>query len=680
MNTFLNLIPTEHVSTLGWTLLHALWQGTLLCLLAALGFYLLRHHSARSRYIAGVSLLGTQLLASLATYVYYLPAAAAPSVASPSGAMAPVAAFTPYGVPATLPLLLRAQLWITAHLSELVVCWLIGVGLLLLRFAGGWLYLERLRYTSRPVTDRTWTTRFGVLVARLDVSQSVEFRETARIMTPMVVGVLRPVVLVPLGLMAGLSPAEAEAILAHELAHIRRYDYLVNLLQSLVEVVYFFHPGLWWLSDKIRAEREHCCDDLAMAVCGDRVSLAHALVRVAEFRQESSLVVAFAADKPLLLQRIRRVLGVSEKPRRHRFGYVPSAALLLSLLVGASVYAYQKEESSEKKEDKPIHHSERLAVKNTLTGVPAPIVTLAPDASIDTIIISLTDTITRPSTETLAERTRYFDHVMVMEGDSFRKKTMDVVMAEHHEKMRALQQQMKPYQEEIQALQKQMEPLHKKMANLHLEMEKQRFEVERVQREQEKVEWKKEQAMEARQKLVEKRSAVMYPKSGQAKLSEAELEKQLATYENQIKAKEQEITALNEQIAQSRKQMEEVEKPMNTLETEMEKVSREMETYSEKIEAVGEKMEVIGEKMELEAQKMGAYMPHPPAPYRPAKSPRLQGKVAPAPAASYSPKAAPALQGTAAPYPPKAALAPAMKGKAAPPAKTTLTPAPPRKK
>ena len=646
MNSFLNLIPASHVSTLGWTLLHSLWQGALLCLLAAVWFHLLRRRPAHSRYVAGVSLLGAQLMASLATYVYYLPATASALVASSPEAFAPVVTFATYGMAAPLPPLLRAQLWVTAHMSELVVCWLIGVGLLLLRFAGGWLYLEKLRYTSRPVTDRTWTTRFGVLLARLDVSQAVEFRETARIVTPMVVGVLRPVVLVPLGLMAGLSPAEAEAILAHELAHIRRYDYLVNLLQSLVEVVYFFHPGLWWLSNRIRAEREHCCDDLAMAVCGDRLSLAHALVRVAEFRQESSLVVAFAADKPLLLQRIRRVLGVSEKPSRRVFGYVPTAALLLSLLVGASVYAYQKVEPDDNKTSAKSGTASEIQIANHL----AERVQL-----LDTLIETVVATPVEVANE-IEEEIAVVAEVPLVLNDTLREK-----MAGHHEKMRVLQQQMKPHQDEMQALHKQMEPLHKKMANLHLDMEKQRFEVERVQREQEKMEWKKEQAMEARQKLVEKRSAVMYPKAGQTKLSEAELEKQLATFESQIKAKEQEITALNDQIAQSRKQMEEVEKPMNNLEAEMEKISREMETYGEKIEAVSEKMEVIGRKMEVEARKMEAYMPAAP------RTPKaLRGQAVPAP-----------------PRAPKATPAPHVKGKAAPlppPATPAAPPVPPKKK
>ncbi len=662
MKQFIDLISPAQASALGWTLLHSLWQGALLGTLAAVGFYLLRRKSAESRYTVGVVMLGAQIVASMATYIYYIPSSIQKIPATLPETLASVATYTGYTAPASLPLLLRVQLWLTLHLNDLVVCWMVGVGLLLLRFVGGWAYLERLRYTSRRVKDTNWNTRFGLLVARLNVSQSVDFRESARIVTPMVIGVIQPVVLVPLGLFTGLSAAQAEAILAHELAHIRRYDYLVNLVQSLVEVLYFFHPVLWWLSNRIRAEREHCCDDLAMAVCGDPLSLAHALVRVAEFRQESSLVVAFAANKPLLLQRVKRVLGVSEKPRQRVFGYFPMALVFLSLLVGASVHAYQKEKTTEKK----IRKVETLnwePASYSLASIPAE-QKFRGDTIIEAEVVAVVDATVAP---VLVSVNTDLAVILGKISGEFANDTLQKKMAEYHEKMRVLQQQMKPHQEEMQALHKQTEPLQRRMADLQLDMEKQQFEVERVQREQEKVEWKKQQAMEARQQLIEKRSASM-----QNKLSESDLEKQMATFESQIKAKEQEITTLNEQIAQSRKKMQEVEKPMNDLSGQMEKISEEMEAYGDKIEAISDKMEVIGRKMELESNAMNEYMPAPPPPPKSPKAPGAamgKGKIAPVPAKP------------AAPPTPKASGIPAIKGKIAPPpapAKATAPPKPPR--
>jgi uncharacterized coiled-coil protein SlyX len=193
----------------------------------------------------------------------------------------------------------KIQMWLSAHLYELVVCWLIGAAFLLLRFAAGWIFTERLRFNAHVVMDKEWRARFGVITAKMNISKSIEFRETAKILTPMVIGAFSPVVLIPIGLLSGFSTAQVEAILAHELAHIRRNDYLINMFQSFVEVLFFFHPAIWWLSDRIRAEREHCCDDIALAVCGDKMSLAHALVKVAEWQTAPRMAMAFASQEDL---------------------------------------------------------------------------------------------------------------------------------------------------------------------------------------------------------------------------------------------------------------------------------------------------------------------------------------------------------------------------------------------
>lgn len=635
MKNFFDLIPSPQVAALGWTLLHSIWQAALLATVAALGFYLLRRYSAQARYSLGVAVLGTQILVSIVTYLYYLPSSIEKTAVSALATNPSAATLAQYSGPiAPLPTLLKIQLWLAAHLNELVICWFIGVGILLLRFAGGWFYLERLRFASRPVKDQVWHTRFGVLVAKLNIGRSVELRETARIVTPMVVGVLQPIVLVPIGLMAGLSVQQVEAILAHELAHIRRHDYFVNLIQSFVEVVYFFHPALWWLSDRIRAEREHCCDDLAMAVCDDRLSLAHALVRVAEFRHESSLVVAFAANKPLLLRRVRRVLGVAEPSSRRLAGYLPMAVVLLSLLVGVSVYAFQGEETK----------SDRLS--------PVKVQEMRNEVALPGFIKNtfVTDTLRDKEVAVLSleepvEVDRE-DNIVIYRNDTTQKK-----MVEYHAKMQEYQQQMQPYHKEIQALQQQMQPLHARIADMQLTMEKEQFEVERFQREQEKIEWKKQNAQEARQKLMEKRSAIMYPKNGQAKPTPGDTEKQLADAEAQIKAKEQEITGLNDQIAQSRKQMNEAEKPLENLNAEMEKINQETEVFDRKMEAISEKMEVIGQKMEMEARKMEKLLPPPPPVERPARIKGV-GKIAPTPPTPpRSPKAPTSIQGKVAPVP-----------------------------
>ncbi len=624
MKNLLSLFSSAHVSALGWTLLHSLWQAALLGLVAVAGFYLLRRRSAQSRYTLGVAALGTQILASVATYFYYLPAVLQNTATSlTTYYQFTGTAFTASGPVAPVPMVLQVQLWLATHLSELVICWLIGVGVLLLRFAGGWFYLERLRFVSRPVSDRGWQARFGVLVARLDIGRAVELRETARIVTPMVVGVLRPVVLVPIGLLAGLSVAQVEAILAHELAHIRRHDYLVNLMQSFVEVVYFFHPVLWWLSARIRAEREHCCDDLAMAVCEDRMSLAHALVRVAEFRNQPALVVAFAGNKRQLLSRVRRVLGVAEPSSRRLAGYLPMAVVLLSLSVGASVYGFQGEDSIEEKTDSSLQAKKHIARDSDKEVFVEKMLDIDVfeniNINVDTLIeaketekysnqpgiqraieLAMAEQNSGQHNQQVRELLRLARENTISNNDTLQKK-----MAEYHAKIEALQKEMQPYQEEMQKLQQQMQPLHQRIDDLNLQVEKEHFAVERFQREEQKLEWKKDQLMQTRQQIMEKSEAVLRPRNGQARTSAAEAEKQLAEFESQIKAKEQEIMTLNDQIKQNHAQAKEAEKPMDDLNAKMEEINREAEVYSRKMEEIGRKMEVVGRKMEKVAGEMG---------------------------------------------------------------------------
>ncbi len=172
------------------------------------------------------------------------------------------------------------------------------------------------------------------LCRRLEIRRAVAFLESSAVSVPMVVGWLRPVVLVPASTLTGLSPRQLEAILAHELAHVRRHDYLVNLLQTAVETLLFYHPAVWWVSVQIRRERESCCDDLAVAVCGDRLGYARALVDLESLRTPAPRLV-LAASGGSLSDRVRRLVGAPGRPSRR-----PWAAGLLALALlpaGAAV-------------------------------------------------------------------------------------------------------------------------------------------------------------------------------------------------------------------------------------------------------------------------------------------------------------------------------------------------------
>ncbi len=157
------------------------------------------------------------------------------------------------------------------------LAWLVGVAGCSIRLLGGWLITARLRSATARLAPVEWQARLAPLMKRMGVLRRVSLRASTRIEAPMAMGWLRPVILVPVGALAGLSTEQVEGLLAHELAHIRRHDYLVNLLQSLAEAVLFYHPAVWWVSRQIRTEREHCCDDLAVAATGATCSPTRAL-------------------------------------------------------------------------------------------------------------------------------------------------------------------------------------------------------------------------------------------------------------------------------------------------------------------------------------------------------------------------------------------------------------------
>jgi Zn-dependent protease with chaperone function len=302
---------TTPVEVIGWTLLHFLWQGTFVALALAGCLLLVPHGWARVRYAAACIALVAMALAPASTAAALLSGAMTAAGASSALGLSPVAGWIGgaggvggrFDASAT-GLAGGAGTWLT----WLVTAWALGVLVSTTRLAGGWWQARRLLTREAMEAEAAWTTIVGRLARQLEIRQPVRLLQSARVHVPLVVGSLRPVLLLPAAALSGLTPRQIEAILAHELAHIRRHDYLVNLLQSGVETVLFYHPAVWWVSHAIRVEREHCCDDLAVRTCGDPVLYARALTTLETLRGDR-FRVAMAASSGSLLSRVRRVLG-----------------------------------------------------------------------------------------------------------------------------------------------------------------------------------------------------------------------------------------------------------------------------------------------------------------------------------------------------------------------------------
>jgi uncharacterized protein involved in exopolysaccharide biosynthesis/beta-lactamase regulating signal transducer with metallopeptidase domain len=305
---------------LGWALLHSLWQGALVAALFGLLRAGLRRASAHQRYLAGCGALAVLAALPVATLVCNwtpMPEGGATAGLFLSGVY--------HGVPgpATGPLpgsvlgiptfsSFQSILDLLGRLApSLAGAWLLGVVVLSLRLGRGCCWVRRIRSQAGDLPDTDLIERLNDLRLRLGISRPVRLLRSALVEVPAVVGWLRPVILLPAATMAGLDPAQLEAILAHELAHIRRFDYLVNACQCAVEILMFYHPAVWWISRCVRDERENCCDDLVVAVCEDRLTYARALATLEKSRAELP-ELAFAASGGPLLQRIRRLLGAAD--------------------------------------------------------------------------------------------------------------------------------------------------------------------------------------------------------------------------------------------------------------------------------------------------------------------------------------------------------------------------------
>ena len=344
------LLDEPVVQAVGWALLHFIWQGTLIAAIAAIALRTLRDSAADVRYVVAAVALSLMATMPVVTGVQAWRALTAERVGAVDAAPQPsgsevAAPQTPAASRVTMPFTLTGSGAVSSRpgaverwLPLFVIAWMGGVLLLALRLAGGWIWIRRMTSREAIVPEPALEAMVRRLARSLHISRTVRLLLSSGVEVPTVIGWLKPTVLLPLSALSGLSPLQIEAILAHELAHVRRHDYLVNLLQTLLETLLFYHPAVWWLSRRIRAEREHCCDDLAVSLCGDPVTYARALADLEELRALNGRLVLAATGGPLL-DRIRRLLSAPATHAGRGPAWLAASAavvLMLGIVVSAA--------------------------------------------------------------------------------------------------------------------------------------------------------------------------------------------------------------------------------------------------------------------------------------------------------------------------------------------------------
>jgi beta-lactamase regulating signal transducer with metallopeptidase domain len=335
------------IYTIGWALIHFVWQGGLIALATAAALASCRHRSSEARYAIACAGLVAMLAAPAITAAVVgtsdqtiAPGGSASPTVSTSASLSPA---PPTARLQTASQSLAATAARTASTVErwlpiVVSAWLSGVMLLLARFTGASFRVRRLRLASVDEPLSPWQATGERLAAQLRLDVGFRIVESALVDAPSVIGMMRPIIFLPVTALTGLGPHQIEALIAHELAHIRRRDYAVNIAQTVAEALLFFHPAVWWISARIRQEREHCCDDVAVETCGEPVDYAAALAELAAWRSRDLALSVGAADGPLLA-RVRRVLRAPSEDAPRPSGGLAVLALGLLVSAGAIVHS-----------------------------------------------------------------------------------------------------------------------------------------------------------------------------------------------------------------------------------------------------------------------------------------------------------------------------------------------------
>jgi beta-lactamase regulating signal transducer with metallopeptidase domain/peptidoglycan/xylan/chitin deacetylase (PgdA/CDA1 family) len=356
------------IENLGWTLVHSVWQFALVAAGLWVVLRLIRVGAANERYVVSVCALALAVILPVGTYWQISRSADAGDLLAQierpdeslgygdgrgNEAVRPIErrlaasgqeatedgggwslswlrAFTVGRFPALFPI----AVWL----------WLLGVAAFSLRLAGGVWQIRKLKTTgAEPVNDE-WQKRFESLIERLGIRRTVEFVRSDILRTPIAVGVIKPMILVPASLFLQIDPRQLESIIAHELIHIRRYDPMVSLAQSVAETIYFYHPCVWWISRQIRREREFAADAAVVHVfADDRLVYAAALANLEEIRLLAKIQappMAAAADGGNLMNRIQRILQNKTEIRRASSAWSAGLALVLISAVLLAVFSY----------------------------------------------------------------------------------------------------------------------------------------------------------------------------------------------------------------------------------------------------------------------------------------------------------------------------------------------------
>lgn len=558
MKKLTDIINYNTSSALGWTLIHSIWQGFAILLVFGILYYVFK--PSVTRYRLGIGALTLQFVAAIATFfTIYQPVSTSATLPSNQAfgnflLNNPNLIFTPK----KLSFIQQIEFFLQNNLDVFVMIWLVGTTLLLLRLVVGFTHVQSLKVQQVNPISADIQALMNNLLEKTQMPATIKLLESARANVPMTIGWIKPVVLLPVGIASGLTIKQLEAILAHELAHIKRYDYLVNIFQNFVEILFFFHPATWFISGKVRDERENCCDDFAVEICGDSLVLAKALTQVASYQQQPRLAMAFGAKRQTFMDRIKRIIGINDsKP----MSYGNWAAVLGMILVVALGITYAQKEI---KKDSPTTKDEKSAISKI--------------SDIDNVAtISNADNVEMPADTSKLDEVEDEMEVLSKEMEKYGKE-MEVLSRQMEEKY---SRQMEKESEAMQQVQRKFQVPQRKIQDLSIQMQ---------------------EVSLAMQKIHNKyMDAGKMPADAEQKLKD--LEKQERVLEKQMHEFEQQMNGIEAEMRPFEKRMQRLSSPMDSLGRLMERYSKPMDSLGKIMEEKGKVLEKLAKEEEARFKK-----------------------------------------------------------------------------
>jgi bla regulator protein BlaR1 len=582
--------------TLGWTLVHSLWQ--ILAITLVYFLVVIFTKKANTRYWSGMSLLLLQFIASGITF-FIISEYSSSEKTFGGVAMAP-----------KMHSSVQAMLsFLRTNLPLVVGIWVLGCAILFSRLILGYLWVNQLKNSPKNQFDERLTQILCDIKQKMNIMKNVQVKVSRMVSLPMVMGVLKPVILIPASLVSGFSQEQLETILAHELAHLKRQDFLLNGLQSVLDVIYFFHPAMWLLSAQIRKERENCCDDLALEVSGNKLLLAKTLVQLQEITYTPKLAMAFGKKSYSLLERVQRIVGISSSRNFNK----ESIWIVVGLFVTFFAFAQKNEE----KRTVSTSISRSSSTADTL---------ISPNRNEASIVI-----------QDDKNDFRIKDNKIFYNGKEVQ------LSPEVQEKVNVRLKALEVNQQQMEAQSKLMEEQSHEMEKFSSQLDVNSKPMEEI--------GKKMELIGKKMELASKKFESEIRKKGLSEKEMAELDRK---FEIQMAELDVQMQVYGERMDELSKQMDESSAPMDAISAKMDEISAPMDAISIEMDKnIDEIIALMPAEIRSNIMKDRPRIPAPPKAPKAPKSPKsvISPKAPKAPKSIISPKDVPSP-----PKPPKAPI------------------------